>query len=1117
MATKSVNEGLNFKDDIFSFYRFVTPIDMLGQMRLTEAAGSAEGSKAASKKKLTSDASNSIMDLFVDKFSSGFNATTRIKAGPEKIEQEGNLLKNIKGIKEYCQKGFFKACYQPSSSPSAEYTIVGDSYFMHQKPASDPKNKSTQLTKITNFYAEVCGGASGADGQPPAPIIDLTVALMRAPMLSAARRNTHEIELYLNAMPPTFANELVPYCEVEFQLPLLKTQNQGTNEYVNRPSLYRFLVGSGESVINLSESDKALAYSTLPNDSKTRRLQREQQKGSTDPTKSAERDVQLNQSKTAFFGMEMFTSPQTLVNMDRLKRTNGGVPTRLNDAKPFLPPATIQSVSITLQNAGAGTFGKKNAGLTMVIHDKARLAEFAEFLRGQSGYNEATVWITYGMLAPRNRGEFDAYAKFINKNFLVRDAFVVSNTQFTFNQDGSVAVNLTMATKALSRLDVSTITFGGSIESKKRELKQLVEKIQTNAKAWGKEREEKAGFSQAEVRFSSIIESAAAAEMDPGIAQDELKKIFDEVQTVLEAAGKDGKDGKAAKSKRVPGMDVAAAKNLVADLRALYLSADKPDNKNKGNDGTAFQKQLRAAGKNYADNLLKAAADRKASPDPFFPEDFKNLTKDGTPLPDGIKLFTDDLIQSCAVASKGQPDRRYVSFGKLFCLFCVPALLNSIAEEFGWSRELTKTLGGSSCPEVQFIFYQLNRKCGPVSGHNIAEFPMDITMFSDSFAKLIEATGGDNMPLSAFLEFINEQFEDFRQPGYGRKDFYKEYESGKPDAVPKPAQNPANTTKEFNGNLEKWAEQYGSSFIPPVLSVDMEVAEEDGNATGGKIDLLAGIANRIGGGAEPQFVPSVNKKTIIKFHIYDRACSPYEEVADVLRQSSDGKFYMFDSEDDAANYTAPPPDEASPDSPTSPTTTTIPRAQRDEKQVTVAGQTLAVGIGTGKNALKQFIGSVVPVIEVGANGSLITNIQLQSKTDSLQGTIALQGGTQKLETSLTSTGLSQEMMNMPMILFPAQLTMTTLGCPIAVPYQQFFVDFGTNTTLDNCYNVTQIAHSFAPGKFETNWTLGYYDGYGRMINAGKISDTLVALKKAVEAPAGANVAPTQTTPGQPAK
>ena len=57
---------------------------------------------------------------------------------------------------------------------------------------------------------------------------------------------------------------------------------------------------------------------------------------------------------------------------------------------------------------------------------------------------------------------------------------------------------------------------------------------------------------------------------------------------------------------------------------------------------------------------------------------------------------------------------------------------------------------------------------------------------------------------------------------------------------------------------------------------------------------------------------------------------------------------------------------------------------------------------------------------------------------------------------------------LPLRTFPAQLSMEIYGCPLMNFGQQYFIDFGTGTTLDDVYGVSGVSHKFTPGKFTTN-------------------------------------------------
>jgi hypothetical protein len=123
----------------------------------------------------------------------------------------------------------------------------------------------------------------------------------------------------------------------------------------------------------------------------------------------------------------------------------------------------------------------------------------------------------------------------------------------------------------------------------------------------------------------------------------------------------------------------------------------------------------------------------------------------------------------------------------------------------------------------------------------------------------------------------------------------------------------------------------------------------------------------------------------------------------------------------------------------------------------------------------------VPTISVGTNGTMVFAANVASKTDNLMGSINIINANKnnaKGKATLSDNGL-EEINNLPLRAVPMQVTMTTAGVPTAQLYQTFFLDFNTGTTIDNLYNCTQLQHSITPGKFATNWTFAYTDGYGK--------------------------------------
>jgi hypothetical protein len=153
-------------------------------------------------------------------------------------------------------------------------------------------------------------------------------------------------------------------------------------------------------------------------------------------------------------------------------------------------------------------------------------------------------------------------------------------------------------------------------------------------------------------------------------------------------------------------------------------------------------------------------------------------------------------------------------------------------------------------------------------------------------------------------------------------------------------------------------------------------------------------------------------------------------------------------------------------------------------------ETLKLG---DRGVVKNYLMRKLPTLAIGANGSLILSVSAASKTDSTQGAINIINaakGTSSAKGRPSSDGLA-EVDNLPLRSVPMQVTLSTLGVPTAMLYQKFFIDFNTATTIDNIYNCSQIQHSISQGKFTTNWTFIYDNGYGRFTSPVNIGNLLI--------------------------
>lgn len=1044
---------MSYFNDLKSFYRVLSPSDLFGKVSVRQAAGSPSTAAA--------DFSYDIYRTYIEK------AT----AGPDIIAMAKGI--NVKNAPDPgLGRGYlFNTLHQKSGGGGQD--VLDPDYWQWVDPIDDKSQPTPTLRKINDFYKEVCGVDS------PLPV-DLTINVLRTPRMHPSSRNVGEVELFLNSMPTIFASQLIPYFEVEFQMPQVPDLDSKAR-YLNRPSLLRFLLGSevDPSALANSAADRALIASIKNPDKKS-------------PNKN-----------NYYVGPELYTAPQTLTNMDALSPRDSVA--RLGPVMPFYPLASLMGGSVKQIGAGAGTFSRTLADFELKVHDRARVSEFSEFLRGPAGYGDTTVWLTYGWLAPRGRGDDDHYAKFINNNMLVKRAFQVKNAGFSFDTAGQCTIKVECVSKNMVTLEnesINSVAPDSKLATLFKDLRIIAAKAKRARKLLGASAGE--GMTK-EIRIFQILDSAAAGEMFIDIPPEEIAQSCQGMIAAIKA------------NKSLSEEDRKFSVTAIENVASLY------DSRNAG--------RLRGAqARNTKENLKACIKARSADPfippkedlkkkklgsgdQSFYTEDFVKATYEfGLPSPGGPKPppdargrpvptfkggkgrqyvwrwektrtpLTEEELEELELTDekarkmntkkakskfrgrfylkrhrnkKGlrfaqasnkappnlDPQRNVVSFGKLFSSFCLPAILKSASED--------------KIDEVQINFYQLNESCGPASLHSIAEFPVDINQFVAQFTDYCVRRGGEAVTLLEFMEFVSQNvFSDDRSPGYGMRNFFYAFEKEKPEPVPPDEAG-------YQSKMAKWYATY-KEFKKPNIVINSEVLYESEGAKS-DVDLLTQLSSVVG----PTYKgPQKGKKMIKRIHIIDATLDPSSMLRKDIMRTPEGYYVKFDNSQRTAVEEQ--------------LSRGLPTAQVNSDSINIPDVKI---VGSGPGVLKDFLGFSIPTIIYGAQGTTITNMSLASKMDGTLATIALLGGSFKAKSGLAPNGLGMQENNLPVRFIPAQLTMNSLGCPLAELYQSYFFDFGTGTTLDNVYSCNQITHTFSPGKFDTNWNFLYNDGYGKFYGA----------------------------------
>lgn len=504
------------------------------------------------------------------------------------------------------------------------------------------------------------------------------------PGLVDSRKST----LFLNFMPNLSLAQLSPYLEVEFQYPADEDVTLAGQKPIG---MLRFLLGS-EKIDKTQRGNLALFDGALGN------------------LKTTSKEGDTEETRYSYFGMEMFTSPVTLVN----PRPSSNLTDVLN---PYAPFATLTNVQINNRSAGSGIYDIKEGSLTFTIHDKTRLPEIADFLRPEL-FSKNTLWINYGWRASTVTRQDDPFCKFVNENMMSRESFVVVNASYTV-KDKSVDVNMKFVNKGPRVLDATPLTHavGGADrninlkntvvgDQRARDIQETVSKLLSEAAR---------GITPAqlaEIRGQTLITSAISLTFPEDL---NLNQSLESLEKTLAKNGKLG---------------------LYAQLRDQLIKLYSKGNDKKYVVATSLQKNISANVTKLFDDLL---GDRDPKADAFLEDPGQYL-----------KLGTEDLYGSSQTSSVkkwvSKKGARVASYGAIFNKFILPVI---------------RLMPGLT--EVQVFWYNLNdtvNKLNTGRTCNISEFPIDIAQLIDDYEKACVAKGGELLSVGEFLSLLNNQVSD---------------------------------------------------------------------------------------------------------------------------------------------------------------------------------------------------------------------------------------------------------------------------------------------------------------------------------------------------------------------
>jgi len=219
----------------------------------------------------------------------------------------------------------------------------------------------------------------------------------------------------------------------------------------------------------------------------------------------------------------------------------------------------------------------------------------------------------------------------------------------------------------------------------------------------------------------------------------------------------------------------------------------------------------------------------------------------------------------------------------------------------------------------------------------------------------------------------------------------------------------------------------------------------------------------------------ISDKPVLRIHFFDKRCTPNDEALYLLDASlSGGGSVELNSlvgalqQGDVGNFT-----------------TVLQQAEAAKiVNVSTVKDKKTYTLNTNNRALKSFIKRTVPYLSYGTPTSMMQTFSLQSIEMADFETALL------MQAANGSRIPGQQFLDSPqndMQIFPMNVSVSMLGCPLIEYAQEFFIDLDTGTSLDNIYVVNGVRHEIAPGTFKTDLDLKLT----RSTGAGSAIDTKI--------------------------
>lgn len=843
-----------------------------------------------------------------------------------------------------------------------------------------------------------------------------------SPNISPAAKDTEGLSILLNGIPNLELARLIPYLDVKFMFGKSATDFDGN---LSAPSIFKFLEGS----IKVRDNS-TLALLTRGNQ------QEGIIQGATNQT-----------GQLALAGMELFTSPQTMVNADtpnprynKLSSGNSEYALRstsvLDKFRPFM---SFKQLTIDVAPS-IGLFSFKTAKMEFVLHDRSRLHEISDLVKPDL-YGTTELMIEYGWSHPDGIEQQNYYADLYNST-RTKEKYGIKNVQFAFTETGEVNITLELFTKGGS--DIYTSNIATTSEATRQSITRIQE-LSDIISRFRQSIPNQSGNTNREIRGIQALDAASDVQSNIRLTPDIINQVRQLKQSLgpLSARNRD-------------------VSTLLDSLTSLFqgINQTRTSRNTVPANRTSALEQL---SNSIQADLRSQFVILKDGYDPFYPIGFELPSRriQGAPVRRPSETFRRVLRngqganqrqqqvpgQNISQALLNEYNNEQVSLGKLLMTFI--------------GQPLAAT---GKYDEVQFIFYPFNNYSGYARFLHTGQFMIDLRYLMEQYFRFrMESTSrAANLSLNDFMGFLQSTIiDDPAAPVYGIDDFYEK-------------------TLDRNTNQQQTTARFDAVRLQTEISERLRNITPDGSFKQPTIDLYIESVPRKNINPETMEEAIDNSKTILRIHVYDKQASQYEGLGNILEIARDNALSAFstittDSTNTNSRIGQQQKQQVKQIIDSAVNNGLIQRINPSRTELNNNGTYTYYKFVGSQGRLKEFIMKTMPYIIYGCAGTTIQTATLTSLNDPALSTVNM----------IRSTNANPQRANgeqpggLPVQIIPAELNITCFGNTLLNFGQRIFVDFQTGTTVDNIYVVNGLSHTISQGEFKTDVKFVFYDGYGK--------------------------------------